>query len=42
MPRYKFLANRGLTVIENVLLGTDFSELHHRLPRVFLGARAVG
>jgi glycosyltransferase involved in cell wall biosynthesis len=28
MPRYKFIANRGLTVIENVLLGTDFSELH--------------
>jgi glycosyltransferase involved in cell wall biosynthesis len=28
MPRYKFLANRGLTVIENVVLGTDFSELH--------------
>ena len=28
MPRYKFLANRGLTVIENLLLGTHFSELH--------------
>jgi glycosyltransferase involved in cell wall biosynthesis len=28
MPRYKFVANRGLTVVENVLLGTDFSELH--------------
>jgi glycosyltransferase involved in cell wall biosynthesis len=28
MPRYKFIANRGLTVIENMLLGTDFSELH--------------
>src|SRR2546421_11605478 len=28
MPRYKFVANRGLTVIENLLLGTDFSELH--------------
>ncbi len=28
MPRYKFLANRGLTVIENAVLGTDFSELH--------------
>src|SRR5438270_674716 len=28
MPRYKFIANRGLTVTENVLLGTSFSELH--------------
>jgi glycosyltransferase involved in cell wall biosynthesis len=28
MPRYKFLANRGLTVIENAALGTHFSELH--------------
>jgi glycosyltransferase involved in cell wall biosynthesis len=28
MPVYKFLANRGLTVIENALLGTSFSELH--------------
>jgi glycosyltransferase involved in cell wall biosynthesis len=28
MPRYKFMANRGLTVTENLLLGTNFSELH--------------
>ena len=28
MPRYKYLANRGLTVVENVILGTHFSELH--------------
>jgi glycosyltransferase involved in cell wall biosynthesis len=28
MPRYKFLANRGLTKIENLVLGTSFSELH--------------
>ena len=28
MPRYKYVANRGLTVIENALLGTEFSELH--------------
>jgi glycosyltransferase involved in cell wall biosynthesis len=28
MPRYKFLANRGLTEIENLVLGTSFSELH--------------
>jgi glycosyltransferase involved in cell wall biosynthesis len=28
MPRYKFVANRGLTMIENALLGTHFSELH--------------
>jgi glycosyltransferase involved in cell wall biosynthesis len=28
MPRYKFLANRGLTGIENLVLGTSFSELH--------------
>jgi glycosyltransferase involved in cell wall biosynthesis len=28
MPRYKFVANRGLTVVENILLGTHFSELH--------------
>ena len=25
MPRYKFVANRGLTVIENLLLGTSFT-----------------
>jgi glycosyltransferase involved in cell wall biosynthesis len=28
MPRYKFLANRGLTRVENLMLGTDLSELH--------------
>ncbi len=28
MPGYKFLANRGLTMVENAVLGTDFSELH--------------
>ncbi len=28
MPRYKFIANRALTMIENAVLGTDFSELH--------------
>jgi glycosyltransferase involved in cell wall biosynthesis len=28
MPLYKFLANRGLTRIENLVLGTSFSELH--------------
>jgi glycosyltransferase involved in cell wall biosynthesis len=28
MPRYKYVANRGLTAIENRLLGTDLSELH--------------
>jgi glycosyltransferase involved in cell wall biosynthesis len=28
MPRYKFLANRGLTRVENMVLGTDLSELH--------------
>jgi glycosyltransferase involved in cell wall biosynthesis len=28
MPRYKYLANRALTAIENRVLGTDFSELH--------------
>ncbi len=28
MPRYKYLANRGLTIAENKVLGTDFSELH--------------
>ncbi len=28
MPRYKFLANRGLTAIENAVLGTNFTELH--------------
>jgi glycosyltransferase involved in cell wall biosynthesis len=28
MPRYKYLANRGLTILENRLLGTDFCELH--------------
>ncbi|HEY1522048.1 MAG TPA: glycosyltransferase family 2 protein [Solirubrobacteraceae bacterium] len=28
MPRYKFLANRGLTKVENLVLGTRLSELH--------------
>jgi glycosyltransferase involved in cell wall biosynthesis len=28
MPRYKFVANRGLTMVENAILHTDFSELH--------------
>lgn len=28
MPRYKYLANRALTIVENRLLGADFSELH--------------
>jgi glycosyltransferase involved in cell wall biosynthesis len=28
MPRYKFLANRALTTLENAVLGTSFSELH--------------
>ena len=28
MPVYKYLANRGLTMIENAILGTHFSELH--------------
>jgi glycosyltransferase involved in cell wall biosynthesis len=28
MPRYKFLANRGLTRVENLVLGTSFTELH--------------
>jgi glycosyltransferase involved in cell wall biosynthesis len=28
MPLYKFVANRGLTTLENYILGTHFSELH--------------
>jgi glycosyltransferase involved in cell wall biosynthesis len=28
MPRYKYLANRALTAIENRVLGTDLSEMH--------------
>ena len=28
MPRYKYLANRFLTGVENAVLGTDFTELH--------------
>ena len=28
MPVYKYLANRGLTMIENAILGTHFTELH--------------
>lgn len=28
MPRYKYLANRALTIIENKILGTSFCELH--------------
>lgn len=28
MPRYKYFANRGLTVVENILLGARLSEYH--------------
>lgn len=28
MPRYKYIANRGLTIIENRVLGTTLSEMH--------------
>lgn len=28
MPRYKYVANRALTAVENRVMGTDFSELH--------------
>jgi glycosyltransferase involved in cell wall biosynthesis len=28
MPRWKWLANRALTTVENAILGTDLSELH--------------
>ncbi len=28
MPRYKYVANRFLTGVENAVLGTDFTELH--------------
>jgi peptidoglycan/xylan/chitin deacetylase (PgdA/CDA1 family) len=28
MPRWKYAANRAMTTIENVILGTDFAELH--------------
>ena len=28
MPRYKIIANRFLTTVENYILGTHFSELH--------------
>jgi glycosyltransferase involved in cell wall biosynthesis len=28
MPRYKFVANRSLTIVENAILRTSFSELH--------------
>jgi glycosyltransferase involved in cell wall biosynthesis len=28
MPKWKYAANRGLTIVENAVLGTDFSELH--------------
>lgn len=28
MPTYKYLANRGLTIVENAVLRTSFSELH--------------
>ena len=28
MPRWKYLANRFLTSVENAILGTDFAELH--------------
>ena len=40
MPRYKFLANRGLTIIENAVLGTHFSRAAHGLPRVLARAAA--
>jgi glycosyltransferase involved in cell wall biosynthesis len=28
MPRYKYVANRAMTAVENRILGTDLSELH--------------
>jgi glycosyltransferase involved in cell wall biosynthesis len=28
MPLYKYVANRGLTMIENRILGTELTELH--------------
>lgn len=28
MPRYRFVANKALTAVENAMLRTDFSELH--------------
>src|SRR5215203_1349080 len=28
MPKWKYAANRGLTIVENKVLGTDFAELH--------------
>jgi glycosyltransferase involved in cell wall biosynthesis len=28
MPRYKYLANRALTITENMILGTNLSEMH--------------
>jgi len=28
MPLYKYVANRGLTAVENRILGTDLSEMH--------------
>jgi len=28
MPKWKFAANRGLTIVENAILGTSFAELH--------------
>jgi glycosyltransferase involved in cell wall biosynthesis len=39
MPRYRFVANKALTAVENAMLGTSFSELHtgyRAYSRIFL------
>ena len=34
MPRWKLVANRALTEIENRIIGTNLSRGAHRLPRL--------
>ena len=38
MPLYKYVANRFLTLVENMLLGVEAVGVPHRLPRL-LAAR---
>ncbi|KYG80145.1 glycosyltransferase involved in cell wall biosynthesis [Roseivirga ehrenbergii] len=37
MPRYKYIANRGLTLIQNVLMGQKLSEYHSGLRAFSIG-----
>jgi glycosyltransferase involved in cell wall biosynthesis len=37
MPRYKYVANRGLTLVQNLMVGQEAVRVPHRLPRLLPG-----